>query len=730
MKYSNILASLILFISPALLAEDESVYYWEHLSQEERIAEDQAQRYQPPIPECRLYSRPHRVSVKHREGNGIGYPRGYSTLEGFISFSDQGAVHSFLDLRAHLTNDQKWAYNAGLGLRTVVPSRRALFGANLFYDYRDGRHRRFNQIGAGVELLGKKWDFHANGYVPILGSGKKYFDGFTKFKGHSALFAKRFEVAMYGFDIALGGYLYKHKSWGLHTKLGGYYFHGDFGKVFGGGLFELRTEFSRYVTIKGQASYDTHFKWIAQGEIALNFFLGPHLEIQNSKLSCLSLQKLENRVTESVDRFEMIVTLNHRKKSRAINPLTGNPLFFAFVDNTSSSAGTFESPFPTLSQAQTLSPDVIYIFPGDGTSNGMNTGITLISNQSLIGSAAPFTVTTRFGLRTIPAQTLNTPIIQPTPGSNVINLANNNTVSGLTIISNPTGNSVGIEGNVVQGAKITFNRLIQTGAENSLNFLGFTGNLEMNNNVFEGQGAALRLFTGQNASGTIDHNLFACASGVNNAGTTVLIEASSGTGGGTQIFSIDFNIFVPPAVSGVDFDPLDIGTNATSPTNYTFLITNNMMVNPNNNPKMGGITIDTADSGGVSNFTGQIKKNAINHVALHGIFIEADGATNIDLDINNNFIRNFNLVGSNGAGVFVNVGTGTQPITLRLAGNDSAASPTFGGFGYTLSPKSGIPFSVQSVNGQLSGVEILNIGSFNVTGTGQLTFIPFTDPLF
>ena len=79
-----------------------------------------------------------------------------------------------------------------------------------------------------------------------------------------------------------------------------------------------------------------------------------------------------------------------------------------FVNNTSPApgSGTFESPFPTLIQAQDASApnDIIYVFTGDGTDKGMNAGIMLQKGQQLFGASINHTIKTTMGHVKIPAQ--------------------------------------------------------------------------------------------------------------------------------------------------------------------------------------------------------------------------------------------------------------------------------------------------------------------------------------
>ena len=143
---------------------------------------------------------------------------------------------------------------------------------------------------------------------------------------------------------------------------------------------------------------------------------------------------------QPVDRQEIIVMDKKRKKTVAINPATGTPYFFVFVDNTSSSNGTYESPYHSLAQAEANSStnNIIYVFPGDGTTTGMDSGIVLKANQKLWGSGMSHLIQTSKGTISIPAQSAFAPTITNTnieTEGNAITLATNNVISGLTITS-------------------------------------------------------------------------------------------------------------------------------------------------------------------------------------------------------------------------------------------------------------------------------------------------------
>src|SRR5690242_8258959 len=71
-----------------------------------------------------------RVGARHITGPGVGYKKGYTTLETFLAPApDLWSFMPFVDLRGHLFDDGKeWAANAGLGVRKLIGDR--VYGIN------------------------------------------------------------------------------------------------------------------------------------------------------------------------------------------------------------------------------------------------------------------------------------------------------------------------------------------------------------------------------------------------------------------------------------------------------------------------------------------------------------------------------------------------------------------------------------------------------------------------
>src|ERR1700722_132057 len=355
-------------------------------------------------PSCGRGSRHMHLSARHIEGKGIGYGQGYTTLETFLAPDQQrNSLLPFVDIRGHVFNNGKFAANGGLGLRYKRGCH--IYGANVYYDYRDDR-RNFNQVGVGLEFLNKWWDLRANGYFPVgTKVSSPYHTEFSHFKGHSLILSRKYEFTMKGFDAEVGGH-YDTADFRFYTGAGPYYFDGQLGPSAWGGKARVYAGWKDYVGVQVIASADRVFHGIVQGEIILSLPFGPRSDLKEKNKNCRSARRLDRRMVQPVVRDEIIVLNKHRKHSTAINPATGDPYVFWFVDNTSHSDGTFESPFNTLMDSQSASGpnDIIYVFPGNATSTGMSDGIVLKNGQQLLGATTSHNLPTTVGEITITPQ--------------------------------------------------------------------------------------------------------------------------------------------------------------------------------------------------------------------------------------------------------------------------------------------------------------------------------------
>jgi hypothetical protein len=126
--------------------------------------------------------------------------------------------------------------------------------------------------------------------------------------------------------------------------------------------------------------------------------------------------------------------------------------YFLFVDNMSSTNsvhgrrssadGSFTHPYRTLDEAEADSEpnDIIYVFPGDGTTNGMDSGIELQADQKLWGAGTSHVLQASRGNVTIPAQAASAPKIT-NPAGDGITLSTDNEISGV-ILSDVFNNGI------------------------------------------------------------------------------------------------------------------------------------------------------------------------------------------------------------------------------------------------------------------------------------------------
>ena len=110
---------------------------------------------------------PNRTRLSYIVGSGLGYSMGYSSLDLFLSASLAGDKVPFLDFRNHIFNNGNYALNTAIGFRDLIECRNLLWGVNVAYDYYKNKRHSYNQVGTGFEIIGQRWDFHFNAYMPV-----------------------------------------------------------------------------------------------------------------------------------------------------------------------------------------------------------------------------------------------------------------------------------------------------------------------------------------------------------------------------------------------------------------------------------------------------------------------------------------------------------------------------------------------------------------------------------
>ena len=367
-------------------------------------------------------------------------------------------------------------------------------------------------MGFGVEALGKRWDFRVNAYLPIERSLTSIDEiGLSKFVGNQMILAQNYQ--MKGFNTNFGIHFGRNRICDFYTCAGPYFFAGDLAPHIWGGKASFMIRFSKCVTIELSNSYDAMFKNRFQASVGFTIPLGRKSDeplVDNYNLCGESDDLLLSRMTQPVQRQEIAVL---GSETIAIDPLTGQPYNIIFVDNTSHSLGTYESPYPTFAQAQANSKpgDIIYVYPGNGTTMGMDSGITLQQNQKLWGSGTSHALPISQGTFIVPAQTTTMPKITNRnidTDRNAVTLSSVNEVSGFNIVD--VFNDAIIGTNVKKLSvdncmfQSTTTYCIQTASTDqaSINVLNNTFENNTNGSFFDFSGGSNLLISGNTVTGT------------------------------------------------------------------------------------------------------------------------------------------------------------------------------------------------------------------------------------
>lgn len=605
---------------------------------------------------CPNGKRHYRTTIRHIESGGIGYEDGYTTLEMFFSQDpSRWKVTPFLDARGHLFDNGKWAANAGVGLRALWGNR--AYGINTYYDYRNTSRFNSNQIGVGLETLGKLFDFRINGYLPV---GSKtsgpYHTAFKAFSGNQMLVSQKYQSAMKGSDAEFGFHFGKSKSFDFYAAAGPYYFIGKKAPATWGGKARIAGVFKDILTLEISDSYDRTFHNKFQGQISLNFSFGPKSKVKEQERTCKASNTLNDRMLQPVGRQEIIVIDKVRKKAVAIDPATGLPYFFVFVDNTSSSNGTYESPYHSLAQAQDNSSpnNIIYVFPGDGTTRGMDSGISLKANQKFWGSGVSHIIQTAQGTISIPAQSSSSPTITNTninTEGNAITLATNNAISGFTITSALNDAIFGTDPQSLEVSSCTFTNTNTYAIEAS-----FPGNaaIALTNNQFVNNVNGVFLTLNGTSSLLCSNNTFEGQTSISSVPLEIAANSNLLT---TQI---ENNVFNGNTTGGIRFD-------LTNVANANISVFNNTITNNGTGSQASlGSSIVILPSGTTDKCSIVLTDNSFSGNTSNSLYLHTSGAfTTLDITASSNTMSN------NGGSALV---LATPVNILTLAATDNTIS--------------------------------------------------------
>ena len=420
------------------------------------------------------------------------------------------------------------------------------------------------------------------------------------------------------------------------------------------------------------------------------------------------------------DSFTYTVVSNGVTSAAATVNLTLANRVWYVKNNGAAGNGQSQSPFNTLAAAQTASAigDIIYVYNGDGTTTGQSLGITLKNNQQLIGEGVALVV------NTVPLKAAGTSpqITNTTATSDVVTLADGDTVSGLTITGATRDGIAGSTHAGFTGDTLT----IQTSTNSGLHLTSMTGAVTLTNTTFSGaNGVGLDV-----NNGTATITLDATNSITANAGKrSVAIQNRPASAGlitiGAPITDNGLGILVNNNASGtIAFTGAQTLSTTTNPA---VTLTTNTGTTINFSGTLN-ITTSTgsafnATGGGTLSVTGTANVTtgaAATGVNINGVNVGASGVT-------------FNSVNTTGAttgvsltslgngNVTINGGTisgGTTGLSLNTLGTSTVtlAGVTLTGATTAIS---GTTFGTLSIGASVnvSGATALNLATGAVTGT-------------
>jgi hypothetical protein len=606
--------------------------------------------------DCLSVEKQYRLTLRHIESGGIGYDDGYTTLDMFLAADpDKWSILPLFSGRGHIFNDGKIAANLGVGLRTLLSDR--VYGINAFYDFRSVSHLPANQIGLGLETIGTFFDFRLNGYLPV---GKKtsspYDTSFADFSGHYMYLDQKYQSAMKGFNAEVGFHLGKTKLFDFYAAAGPYYFIGKLDPATWGGKARIFGTFKDVMTFELSDSYDKTFHNKFQGQISINLFFGPHSKSKSIRPVCKPINKFYNQFLQSVDRQEIIVVNEPVIQEIAIDPSTGLPYFFVFVDNTSNSEGTFESPYHSFAQAQANSSpnDIIYVFPGDGTSTGMDSGIILKANQKLWGSGITHSILTSEGSVSIPAQTSSYPKITNTNADtegNAITLATNNSISGVILTSALNDAIYGTDSQDLNISFCVFEDITTYPIEA---IFSDQASITITNNQFQNNSNGVILTLNGPSSITCSSNTFKNQTSVSSVPIEIVANSNTFTS------QIENNLFDANETGSIRYSLNNV-------TNAEINIQNNTMTNNTSGAQDSlGSNCVILSTGVINQCSINLNHNTISNNSRHYLYMHTDGEfSNLEVNASGNTISN------NGSSAFSFL-TPSDAFTFNLSNNSIA----------------------------------------------------------
>jgi hypothetical protein len=408
--------------------------------------------------------------------------------------------------------NNSWSGDFGIGYRQILnlANKERLYGAYLLGSYNYSSYgNNFWVINPGIETLGERWDFRANGYLPVgdhsftskdLASNRgDYSHVHSHGNEIDDMTVNYYENIGYGADTEFGGRLFSINHMPIKGYISGYYFNvdnsdisnskeSDSSNIFGVGA-RVTFQPTRYLSLEVKDTYDNEQNNVIEAGIKVYLngfrdgFTNTHVDDQD----------IQMRLFDPIEHnFGTISTNNsaieHQGKADdGLVPEKTNVTFFdgnKAPDATSTAdsnyaIGTAENPYAADAYNQQL-VDSIHATWGDhaefvmsgGTNaynaNGQGANVVLYENESIFGMNSDYTKL---------ATGSDRPNIY---GS--LTLTDGDIIDSITLYNNYGNNSVGI--NVIDGSKnVMLNNLAVGSQDTDSKSFGTAVNIGQNTQV-------------------------------------------------------------------------------------------------------------------------------------------------------------------------------------------------------------------------------------------------------
>lgn len=336
-------------------------------------------------------------------GGRLGTERSIGVTEAWVPLSQGPDRVLYGDIRVMGDDAENHEWNLGIGYRQLIENGQVALGAHGWVDRREtDRGSTFHQVTVGVEFMSKNVDALFNAYLPAnqsysyttpnTGSAAPYLAGNGILYDTNGTLK---EFPLKGFDVEFSVPLpmFERQLESVRLAGGGFAFHGDDDtETLRGGRIRLNTDITRDLQVGMRFEKDNLRG--SQG------FLEATLRFPFGNKASSKVHGLRGRLDESPVRDIDVISAARVTDTGIGKPVLSNVDGQAqrvfHVDNTAAPGGdgSLESPFNTLAAANAAANgvgDVIYVNSGDGTTVGMNQGVTLAQRgQALIGSGRAF----------------------------------------------------------------------------------------------------------------------------------------------------------------------------------------------------------------------------------------------------------------------------------------------------------------------------------------------------